>query len=253
VGDKRRECDAYLLEGKIDLAIEDLATTETTFDEALRLAEEEGYDLRGVEAALGLSFVRLLQNDLAGHRRLLVKAKEAAAAEPHAPKAGIYLVEAAANFAGEDYDKAYRMASDAAAEYRRTGDAFTYGVAAILAAQAALAAGKPDKCREILSQPDIDRRARESKVSFAHYNLTAGKLINAEGDLERARKRFVAAAAAARESGLWLVRGECYLELASIAEYENEREKYRRRALWLLESKGATLLAGKAKKKAGLL
>jgi class 3 adenylate cyclase len=253
VGDKRRECDTYLLEGKIDLAIEDLATTETTFEETLRLAEEGGYDLRGAEAALGLSVVRLLQNDLAGHGRLLVKAKETAAAEPHAPKASIYLVEAAANFAGEDYGEAYRLSDEAASECRRTGDAFTYGVAAILAAQAALAAGKRDKCREILGQPDVERRARESKVFFAHYNLTAGKLINAEGDLERARKRFVAAAAAARELGLWLVRGECYLELAGIAEYENEREKYRRRALWLLESKGAMLLAGKAKKKVGLL
>jgi len=219
----------------------------------LRLAEEEGYYLRGVDAALGLSVVRLLQDDLAGHDRLLVKAKEPAAAETHAPQASIYLVEAAANFAGEDYGEAYRLADEAASECRRTGDAFTYGVAAILAAQAALAAGKRDKGREGLGQPALERRARESKVFSAHYNLTAGKLIHAEGDLERARKRFLAAAAAARESGLWLVRGECYLELAGIAEHENEREKYRRRALWLLESRGATLLAGKAKKKAGLL
>jgi hypothetical protein len=252
VSDKRRECNTYVLEGMIDLATEDLATTETTFGKALRLAEEGSFDLCGAKAALGLSAARLFQNDLAEHRRLLVKAKEASAAEPHALNASIYLVEAAARFAGEDYGEAYRLADEAAAECRRTGDAFFYGFAASLAAGAALAAGDRDKCLEILGQTDVERRARESKVFFAHYNLTAGKLINAGGDKERARKRLVAAAAAAREVGLWLVRSESYLELAGIAAYEKEREKYRRRALWLLEKKGAALLVGKAKKKAGL-
>jgi hypothetical protein len=253
VGDRRGQCKAYVLEGTIDLVTEDLATSGTTFDEALLLAEEEGFDSCGVEAALGLSVVRLFQNDPAAHRRLLVKAKETTAGDTRSPQAGIDLAEATACFAAGDYDDAYRLADAATGECRRTGDAFSYGSAAVLAARAALAAGKQEKCREVLAQPNLDRRARESKVFFARYNLAAGELFTAEADLERARKHLAAAAAAARELGLWLVRGECYLKLADVAPQENEREKYRRRALWLLEKKGATLLAGKVRKKIGLL
>ncbi|HUV85597.1 MAG TPA: AAA family ATPase [bacterium] len=248
VGDKRRLCETYLLEGAIDQATEDLATSETAFDVALRLAEEEGYDLCGVEAALGLAVASLLKNDLRGYRRLLVKAKEATT-EPESPKASLNLLEAtAAYYVSEDYDEAYRLADAASAEYRRTGNAFLYGAAATLAARAALAAGQPDKGREVLGRTDIERRARESKVFFAYYYLAAGELLDAVGDAGQARKRLIAAAAAARELGLWQPRGECYLNLARIAAHENEREKYRRRALWLLDSKGASLLAAKAER-----
>jgi class 3 adenylate cyclase len=252
VGDGRGHCKAYVLEGTIDLATEDLATSGTTFGEALRLAEDEGFDSYGVEAALGLSVVRLFQNDPAAHRRFLVKAKEATAGDTRSPQPGIDLAEAAACFAAGDYHNAYRLADAATGACRRAGNAFSYGSAAVLAARAALAAGKREKCREVLAQPDLDRRARESKVFFASYNLAAGELFAAEADLERARKYLAASAAAARELGLWLVRSECYLKLADVAPHDNEREKYRRRALWLLEKKGATFLAGKVREEIGL-
>ncbi len=253
VGDKKSQCRTLLVEAAFDLATVGLAASERAFAEALRLAEKESFDLCAAEAALGLSAVLLLRGDPAGHRRLLVEARETAEGESHPPAANFKLVEAAgAYFADEDYDDAYLLAEAAAAEYRRTGNAFLYGGAAILAAWAALARGELKDCYEILGRTELERRARESNVFFAYYNLTVGDLYVAEGDPAAARRYFTAAAAAARELNLWLARGKCYLSLAGIAAHENEREKYRRRGLWLFENKGADLLVRKAKEKTGL-
>ncbi len=248
VNDKRGLCGTYVLEGKVELAVEDLATSENTFATALSLAEEESHDPCGVEAALGLSVVHLLRGDGMAHSRFLVKAKDVAAAEPRMAQASINAVEAAAFLVAGDYEEAYRSASASVAECRRSGDAYLYGVAVILAAYARLKADERGKCREIMEQPDLQRRARESKLFFPYYNLTAGELIRAEGDFSRARKLLTAAAAAARELGLWLVQGECYLNIAAMPAYaEEQREKYLRRALWLFERNGAASLASRAK------
>ncbi len=253
VNDKRGVCDAYALEGKVELAIEDLATGENTFATALRLAEEQNYDSCRAEAALGLCLVHLLRGDEAAHRRFLVKAKDAAAAEPRIAQASIDLVEAAAHLIAGEYDQAYRSAAAAAAECRRMGDGYLYGAAVILTARAELQANERNKCRGIMEQPELQRRARESKLFFPYYNLTAGELMRAEGDFPRARKLLVAAAAAARELGLWLVQGECYLNIADMASYKrDQREKYLGRALWLFERNGGAFLASRARTAMGI-
>jgi hypothetical protein len=254
VGDKRNECRALLVEAAFDLATADLATSERALAEALRSAEKESYNLCAAGAALGLSAVLLLRGDLTGHRRFLVKAREISDGESYPSVANFKLVEAArAYFADEDYDEAYLLAEAAAAEYGRTGNAFLHGAAAILAARATLARGELKSCYEILGRTDLERRAREARTFSAYYNLAVGELFAAEGDPGRARRHFTAAAAAARELNLWLARGKCYVNLAGLATHENEREKYRRRALWLFENKGAGLLARKAKETTGLL
>jgi class 3 adenylate cyclase/tetratricopeptide (TPR) repeat protein len=248
VNDKRGVCDTYVLEGKVELPIEDLATSENTFANALRLAEEENCDLCRAEAALGLCLVHLLRGDGAAHRSFLVKAKDADAAEPHAAQAGIDLAEAAAGLIAGDYKQACRSAAAAVEACRRTGDGYLYGAAVILAARAELKGGERGKCREIMARPEFQRRARESKLFFPNYNLAAGELMRAEGDFPRARKLLVAAAAAARELGLWLVQGECYLNIVGMASHkEDQREKYLRRALWLFERNGGAFLASRAR------
>jgi class 3 adenylate cyclase len=248
VDDKRGVCDTYVLEGKMELPVEDLATSEHTFATALRLAEEENYDSCRAEAALGLCVVHLLRGDGAAHRRFLIKAKDAAAGEPHTAQASIDLVEAAAGLIAGDYEQAQRAASAAAGECRRTGDGHLFGAAVILMAWAELKADELSKCREILERPELQRRARESKLFFPYYNLIAGELVRTAGDFLRARKLLFAAAAAARELGLWLVQGECYLSIAGIASHkENQREEYVRRALWLLERNGGGFLASRAR------
>lgn len=252
VGDKKNKCRALLIEAGFDLATADLATSERAFGEALSLAEKES-DPCAAEASLGLSAVLLLRGDVAGHRRLLVKAGEISDGETYPSVGNFKLVGAAgAYFADEDYDEAYLLAEAAAAAYRRAGDAFLYGGAAILAAWAALAGGKREVCREILRRTDLERRAREAGAFSAYYNLTVGELFATEGDPVRARKHFTAAAAAARELNLWLVRGRCYVDLAENAASDKDRDKYLRRAIWLFENKGADLLARKAKEKTGL-
>ncbi len=250
LGDPRNLCETFLVEGGIDLLTQDLATSENTYLEALRLAEADRFDGCAARASLGLSAVALYRGDLAGYRRFLVKAKEISTGEATTPAADFKLAEARnAYFADENYDDAYMLADTAAIEYRRGDGGLSYGEAALLAARAALARGKPSICRKILGQADLERRANESKVFFASYNETAGLLLSTENDRGRAATFLRAAAAAARELGLWLVGGQCYLDLAAITPDRDEREKYRRRALWLFKNKGAALLAERAEKK----
>ncbi len=250
LGDARNLCDTLLVEAGIDLLTRDLATSENTYKEARRLAEGEGFAGCMVRAGLGLCTVALYRGDVAGYRRFLVSAKEISVGEADNLGADIKLAEARkAFFADEDYDGAYMLADTAAVEYRREGGALLYCEAALLAARAALARGKPSICRKVLAQADLERRAHESKVFFASYNETAGLLLSIENDRGRAATFLRAAAAAARELGLWLVGGECYLDLAATTPGRDEREKYNRRALWLFKNKGATLLAERAEKK----
>ena len=250
LGDARNLCETLLVEAGIDLLTQDVVTSENTYKEAMHLAEADGFNGCAVRAALGLSAVALYRGDLAGYRRFLVKAKEISAAEAHTFAADIKLTEARkAYFADENYDDAYVLADTAAVEYRREDGDLLYGEAALLAARAALARGKPSICRKLLGQAELERRAHESKVFLASYNETAGLLLSIENDRGRAATFLRAAAAAARELGLWLVGGECYLDMAAITPDRDEREKYRRRGLWLFKNKGATLLAERAEKK----
>ncbi|MGD8718723.1 MAG: zinc ribbon domain-containing protein [Candidatus Zixiibacteriota bacterium] len=246
VGDSAKFCRTLVAEATLSLLVDDVLSSETLADEARHRAEFDGVDGCAATAALISGAAKLLRGDTEGYHLLLGKAAEATAGEKGGP-AGAKLLEAAgAYYADEDYDRAYALADAAAAQYTEDGNATLRAVAVILAGWAALARGDEDLCQEMLGRPELERRARESKLFSAAYNKTAGALFAAGGDLRRARKYLRAAAAASREMGLWLVGGECYLDLAAIQEKESEREKYRRRARWLFESKHATLLAERA-------
>lgn len=244
IGDTKRECETILAESRLDFLTEDLATTENNFGSALRTAENYGLDSCAARAALGLSVAKLFAGDIAGYDGLLAKSRELSEGEAEATAADIKVVEATkAYFADMDYDAAYALAYAAADEYGCTGPGSLYGEACLLAARAALARRELHSCREVVGRPELERRARGSKVFAAGYNETAGALFRAEGDAGRASKYLRAAVAAAREFGLWLVTAETYLELAALAGEKAARETYRRRAVWLFESKGAELLA----------
>lgn len=247
IGDARSECETISTESRFDLLTENLETTEANFGFALRTAEGYGLDSCAARAALGLAVSKLFAGDIVAYDGFLEKARELSDGETASAGADAKIVEATyAYFAEGDHDAAYALAYAAAEEYGRAGDGSFYGDACLLAARAALARAEVESCREVISRPELELRSRGSKVFAAGYNGTAGALLLAEGNAERAATYLRAAAAAARELRLWLVAAQAYLDLATLAGEEAERESYHRRAAWLLASKGAKLLAERA-------
>jgi tetratricopeptide (TPR) repeat protein len=247
IGDATRECETTLVESRFCLLTEDLETTGGNLGFALRTAEGHGLDSCAARATLGLAVSKLFAGDIAAYDRLLEKGRELSDGDTASAGADGKIVEATyAYFADGDYDAAYALAYAAAEEYDRAGAGSFYGDACLLAARAALARREVGSCREVVGRPELELRARGSKVFAAGYNCTAGALLLAEGDAERAAKYFRAAAAAARELRLWLVTAQAYLDLAALDDDKATGEAYRRRAVWLLASKGARLLAERA-------
>jgi hypothetical protein len=247
ISDTARECETFLTESRFDFLTEDVATAEKDFANALGAAESHGLDSCAARATLGLAVAKLFAGDIAAYDRLVAKGRELADGNAAFPAADIKMAEAtAAYYADGDYDAAYALAYGAADEYSRAGSGPSYGEACLSAARAAIARRELQSCREVVDRPELEQRARGSKVFAAGYNWTVGALFLAEGDAGRASKYLRAAAAAARELGLWLVTAETYLDLAALAVDKAERESYRRRAVWLFASKGAKLLAERA-------
>jgi class 3 adenylate cyclase len=252
MGDKPRECESFLAESRFDLLTDGVAAGERGFTAALSFAENSGLDACAGRTYLGLAVAKLLAGDIAAYDRLIVRSRELADEGAEFPRADIKMAEAtAAYYADGDYDAAYALSYAAAEEYHNAGSGPSCGEACLSAARAAIARGELQSCREIVGRPELERRARGSKVFAAYYHSTAGALFGAEGDAGRASKYLRAAAAGARELGLWPVNAEAYLDLAALADDEADRESYRRRAVWLLGSKGAHLLAERAAALAG--
>lgn len=252
LGDAKRECETYATESRFDYLTDGVPAAERAFTNTLSIAEDNGLNACAARATLGLAVAKLFAGDIVEYDRLVVQGRELAELDSAFPKADIKMAEAsAAYYADGDYDAAYALSYAAAEEYYRAGSGSSYGEACLAAARAAIARGELQSTREIVGRSELEKRARGSKVFAAAYNGAAGAFFLAEGDAGRASKYLRAAAAAARELGLWLLTAEIYLDLAALAADKAARKSYRRRAVWLFESKGAKLLAARADALAG--
>jgi class 3 adenylate cyclase len=249
LGDPARQCEAKLLETEIGLLTESLETTDNNVEDLLRRAEPEKSGEYVASASVAGAVAAVFRGERTQYRYYLNKARETAAGatEPTASKAR-FAEAIEAYYVARDYAGALALAEEAAAELE-TERGLYFGEAIALAAAAAIARDDCETGRALLNRADLTRRAQESKLFAAEYHYVTGVWFARTGDHERSLQYSRAAAAAAREMGLWRITGESYLSLAALAS-GREREEYSRRAQWTFEHQGATFLAERARESA---
>lgn len=249
LGDPVRQCEARVAETEIALLTESLETTRKNVEDLFRCAACDKSGEYIAPASVAGAVAALFRGERAQYRYYINKARETAAGATEPTASKMRWAEALeAYYVERNYAVALAYAEEAATGLERERDLY-FGEAMALAAAAAIARGDAETARALLNRDDLARRAQESKLFAAGYHAVTGAWLAMTGDRERAIQYSRAAAAAAREMGLWRLTGECYLNLSALAT-GREREESARRAQWTFEHHGAAFLAERARESA---
>lgn len=248
VRDYERRCETLSTSAAIALLTDDVIITSLIADEALKEARRLDLPRNVVSACLTGAKAALLAGDTERAQILAAEGQMAAAGFMPFPSAAFKSYEAFGSFYGkESYREAAFLAAAAAEEYVAAGDLVAAADATALGAYAAICEGDVATCQHLLTTSPLNALAKESPVFFAKYGKVIGNCLAQMGDAERARHYLRAAAAAARETQLWLDAAECHLALARLEKTATARESHNQRARWLLETHGAVVPAPIAK------